>query len=216
MNIKYYLLNPAGNITILVETPVKENDRRFVASLLMKEEPSCEQVGFLSGNRLDMAGGEFCGNATRCTAFLTGSSEIICAGQKITCEGTAAYIPKNLSGIKHKIIEGEIENPEEYIKSIANGEATGLMFWNEKEQSLKPLVYVPSVDSMFWENSCASGTAALAEYLVKKYNKAIDMDIKEPGGIINIKSDPNSEYVRLDGSVILEKEGELCIPELNY
>ena len=216
MNIKYYLLNPAGNITIIVKTPVKENDRSFVADLLMKSEPRAEQVGFLEENILNMAGGEFCGNATRCASFLTGFKEIVCAGQAIKCECSAAFIPKDLQGIKHYIFEKEILNPEKEIKSNAKTEAIGFMFWDEKKSSLKPLVYVPNADTLFWENSCASGTAALGKYLSEKYNKLIDIDINEPGGVLHITTSPEDKYVRLDGEIILEKEGELCIPELNY
>jgi diaminopimelate epimerase len=38
----------------------------------MKKFPRVEQVGFLDRQKrkLEMAGGEFCGNATRCTAYL--------------------------------------------------------------------------------------------------------------------------------------------------
>lgn len=216
MNIKYYLLNPAGNITILTKTPVNENDRRFVADLLMKAEPTAEQVGFVDGNVLNMAGGEFCGNATRCASFITGFDEIICSGQSIKCEGSAAYIPKDVQGIQMHIFEEEIENPEEKIRSCVDEKATGFMFWNEKESKLKPLVYVRDADTLFWENSCASGTAALGKYLSEKYNKLIDIDVNEPGGVIHITTSPDVDYVKLDGDIILEKEGELCIPELNY
>lgn len=216
MNIKYNLLNPAGNMTIIVTTPVKENDRRFVADALMKAEPSSEQVGFLESNVLNMAGGEFCGNATRCASFISGCKEIVCAGQTIKCDGTAAYIPKALQGIEMHVFENEIADPENEIKKVPSDNAIGFMFWNEKESKLKPLVYVPGADTLFWENSCASGTAALGTYLAKKYNKAIDLDINEPGGVLHITTDPDDDFVKLDGEIILEKEGELCIPEQKF
>lgn len=215
MNVKYKVLDPAGNITVIVTTPVQEKDRRFAADLIMKTEKSAEQVGFLSGNTLDMAGGEFCGNATRCASFLTSEKEIICSGTKIKCEGTAAYIPKDLKGISHYIFENEIENPEERIKEISKGkDATGFMFWDEEKAFLKPLVYVPSIDTLFWEKSCASGTAALANYLCEK-NGSVNLDVKEPGGILHIETSKDSPFVKLDGKIVLLKEGEICIPELN-
>ena len=66
-------MNPTGNRTILVTTPVDKNDYQKVASELMQSEPTAEQVGFLDvtdkgGFRLSMAGGEFCGNATMSAA----------------------------------------------------------------------------------------------------------------------------------------------------
>ena len=216
MIINYKVLNPAGNITIIVTTPIDKKDRRFVADYLMDLEPNAEQVGFLTGNTLDMAGGEFCGNATRCANYLTGTNEIICSGIKVKCDGTAAFLPKDLKGITHYIFESVIDNPEEKVKELSKGtDATGLMFWNEKEQFLKPLVYVPTAGTLFWESSCASGTAALASYLSEKYGE-VDLDVKEPGGVLHIKTSKNDPFVKLDSEIVLLKTGEVCIPELNY
>ena len=65
--VRYRLFDPTGNITLLVETPVPVEEQPAVARALMEQEPSAEQVGFLTitDNRvcLRMAGGEFCGNA---------------------------------------------------------------------------------------------------------------------------------------------------------
>ena len=70
MKIKYYLMNPTGNITLLVETPVEKAAQSEIAVRLMELETTAEQVGFLSGNSLRMAGGEFCGNASMSAAAL--------------------------------------------------------------------------------------------------------------------------------------------------
>ena len=70
MKIEYYLMNPTGNITLIAVNPVDENFQLETAAKLMKLEPSAEQVGFLTGNRLRMAGGEFCGNASMSAAVL--------------------------------------------------------------------------------------------------------------------------------------------------
>ena len=76
-DISYYLMDPCKNVTILVETPLPEASFPFVAAELMKQEPLAEQVGFVAGegpgweegrHRLQMAGGEFCGNASMCAA----------------------------------------------------------------------------------------------------------------------------------------------------
>lgn len=78
--IKYHVMDPTGNITILVETPVEEASQPFIAAELMQREPDAEQVGFLTLSKqsaddrkfcdiaLRMAGGEFCGNATMSAA----------------------------------------------------------------------------------------------------------------------------------------------------
>ena len=46
--ISYVLMDPSGNRTILVETPVDVTEQPRIAEALMKEEPSAEQTGFLS------------------------------------------------------------------------------------------------------------------------------------------------------------------------
>ena len=65
---KYILANPSGNITALVTEPCSKSEYTSVADEIMKLEPAVEQVGFVydSGGLhcLDMAGGEFCGNAS--------------------------------------------------------------------------------------------------------------------------------------------------------
>ncbi|MCI9243442.1 MAG: hypothetical protein HFF43_08665 [Lawsonibacter sp.] len=69
--------NPAGNITLFVLDPVPIGGRAGLASRLMALPGSdVEQVGFVcppaSGcaGRMEMAGGEFCGNAARAFGML--------------------------------------------------------------------------------------------------------------------------------------------------
>ena len=72
MSIKYVTVDPTGNITCLVLSPVATADRSRVTARLMDR---CEQVGYLlparkpeTRARLEMMGGEFCGNASMGTA----------------------------------------------------------------------------------------------------------------------------------------------------
>ena len=73
MRIRYISANPAGNLTALVLSPVPAGERASLAARLMAACPEgFEQVGYvdeaslLTGlPRLDMMGGEFCGNAAR-------------------------------------------------------------------------------------------------------------------------------------------------------
>ena len=61
----------------------------------MSLNPLVEQVGFVSqrSNRLEMAGGEFCGNATRCAAFYY-------------LKGRPGKIKINVSGVRQKLSAG--------------------------------------------------------------------------------------------------------------
>lgn len=82
--ISYYMMDPTKNMTILVETPVPEASFPFVAEKLMEIEPSAEQVGFVRGggahHSLQMAGGEFCGNASMSAAVYYAMQEGISEG----------------------------------------------------------------------------------------------------------------------------------------
>lgn len=71
--LRFYKVSPGGNPTILVLDPVSHLERPKVANILMnRNHLQAEQVGFLNlavrPVRLDMMGGEFCGNACRATA----------------------------------------------------------------------------------------------------------------------------------------------------
>ncbi len=75
--MKIVQADPAGNITLLVLDPVEREERAAAASRLMADPQwGAEQVGFLcppqlgGEGRLEMAGGEFCGNAARAFGLL--------------------------------------------------------------------------------------------------------------------------------------------------
>ena len=78
MKLDVVRANPAGNITLYVLTPVAKEERGPLAEkLLAMGEFAAEQVGYrceaedgLDGH-MEMAGGEFCGNATRAYGMLT-------------------------------------------------------------------------------------------------------------------------------------------------
>jgi diaminopimelate epimerase len=77
--MKHHVLkfNPSGNTTILVLDPVERSLQPEIAARLMSEKGlAAEQVGFIEAAvrsdaafRLQMMGGEFCGNAARCAAM---------------------------------------------------------------------------------------------------------------------------------------------------
>lgn len=70
------VLDPAGNVTAIVCSGVPAAERaRVAAQILRLPELGIEQVAFLTAPRsggeirLEMMGGEFCGNALRCAGF---------------------------------------------------------------------------------------------------------------------------------------------------
>ena len=72
MEFNYKILNPGGNKTaIVIGNEYSKEERKEINDKILKDNPEVEQVGFISTdkNRLDMAGGEFCVNATRCAIW---------------------------------------------------------------------------------------------------------------------------------------------------
>ena len=107
MFVRFVKLNPSENITLLVLSPVPREKHRHAASKLMAMYPDAEQVGYLeppqnagSDARLQMMGGEFCGNASMATAAyiangrdnisldVSGAYKPVVCGIKNTVEGT--------------------------------------------------------------------------------------------------------------------------------
>lgn len=83
--LRFHKFSPGGNTTILVTDPVPAPLRAAVAAELMGEHHvHAEQVGFvtLAGvcPRIDMMGGEFCGNACRALAALLALKRVLHAG----------------------------------------------------------------------------------------------------------------------------------------
>lgn len=78
MKLNVRRANPAGNITLFVLDPVPSGNRAGLAARLMAlPGTDVEQVGYVcppvmgGAGRMEMAGGEFCGNATRAFGLLT-------------------------------------------------------------------------------------------------------------------------------------------------
>ena len=61
MNIKYYLADPAGNITALVISAVPKSNYKSVAKKIMQKHNDVEQVGFVTyANQSALAEGRLC------------------------------------------------------------------------------------------------------------------------------------------------------------
>lgn len=255
MNLEYIVADPTGNITLLVTTPVPERERAQAAARLMELEPAAEQAGFLRltelGVRLDMAGGEFCGNASLSAAAVYAREKGLSAGERVTVpvrvsgtpdpvtaviealgggtfsgtvdmpppvsagmrsftlDGREYFLPLLcFAGISHVIAPGEL--PRETAEAAARkwcadlaAPALGLMLLDEAEKRLRPLVYVPGADTIFWESSCASGTMAVGAWLSLRDGAPRSLGLSAPGGVLSIEADFEGEVFRLGGHVRL-------------
>lgn len=100
MRLRVVRADPAGNITLFVLDPVERAARPRVAELLMKrEEFAAEQVGFACtaregfDGRMEMAAGEFCGNAGRAYGMLLARQRGVTGKAHFTLEVSGADRP---------------------------------------------------------------------------------------------------------------------------
>ena len=92
--------------------------------------------------------------------------------KNITFPDGETYDVVYLQGISHIITDITDINFKNYyenkIKSYCdylNVESLGIIFYDKNRCSITPLVYVKNADTLYWENSCASGSIAVYEYL---------------------------------------------------
>lgn len=258
------IADPAGNITAFA-LPV--GDLRQSALRIMARYPDVEQVGFVyppeGGSqgrwRLEMAGGEFCGNAARSFGLyvaretgLQGKTTVDVAisgsAQPVTVtvdtgsgEAEAAMplptkmgpLPPGIAnyevvfdGITHIIVEGEwADAPESTLKLRfseiaapylgAKPPAFGVLFYDPDKHILRAAVCVPALETLVFERSCGSGSAALALYKAAgqpdgEYvpDGEFVFDVPQPGGVIRtrlLRAGGNITGLFIGGRVTLRK-----------
>ena len=234
-NLRYYIFDPTGNITALVESEVAIADQPAVASCIMEQHPDVEQVGFVTYAddaaaagvpvSLRMAGGEFCGNATMCAAALfairsglqggavpvrvsgaTAPLEVLLEQQAAGTFSAAVTMPPALGIEELKLADGMLPGSDSLDLPIVRMEGISHIiiepdsgFFGLKDDP----VLAETLDTMFWENSCASGSAAAGMYLAAKAGSPVDVTFDEPAGRLRAESDPATGKTVLHGSVIL-------------
>ncbi len=276
MRLNFVKMNPAGNTTIFIIDYLPRKFHQIIAGELMKHSSICaEQVGYIEKPdadsaliRLQMMGGEFCGNATRAlAAYLVdtnyaGVGEGIKHGQSVklpmevsgydgileatVCKkeqlnqlwaetiipsprqvllntlkinGQELIVPiVDLPGIKHVILKG-VKPAEsvywEILEQIGEPEALGIMFLDQDNHFMVPLVGVTAANSLVWESSCGSGTVATAAVLADESNKSINnLTIKQPGGEVTVDlkfEDNNFTDAKIKGPVEFVAEGHVIV-----
>lgn len=108
--------------------------------------------------------------------------------------GTTMRLPVViLPGISHVIVpastgRGTAESAVRSWCERLQCSALGLMLLDENMRTLTPLVYVPGSDTMFWERSCASGTAAAGAWLSEHKGGDVSISLLEPGGRLSVEA----------------------------
>ena len=275
--MKILIADPAKNITVFVLDPVESPPGRaaLARAILAEKSIGAEQVGFVVPGaafpntaagpglwRLEMAGGEFCGNAARSFGFyvamvlgLKGKTTLFVsvsgADGPVRVEVDAeksrasAEMPKPLAvktldyegralpvlifeGITH-IIAPDLEAKSETfyaIKSLAEREffspngllekalpsAVGVMFYDTASRFTRPAVYVRGVDSLVFESSCGSGSAALGVWLSRELCDGVaGCLLTQPGGVIETEVTKRAgeiSAISIGGEVILNEPRE--------
>lgn len=229
--IKYSIYKPAGNDTALVYgTNYTKEQKKKINDAIMEKHSNIEQVGFISNvnKELQMAGGEFCGNATRSAAYnflngaednteiLVNSKDVINAGvdnkknawceiplvkdkNVITKKDDGIYIVK-IKGIILVVLQDLVSkkylDTNHDLKQIGkqiiekykleNNSAVGVIFCEKDDKviKIKPVVWVKTIDTLFAETACGSGSIAvcMVEAFLKK--QSVLIDIVQPSGLI--------------------------------
>ena len=112
--------------------------------------------------------------------------------------------------IERKIAKKTAESLVRDWCRFLNADALGLMFLDLPAGRLTPLVYVPGADTLFWESSCASGTAAAGAWLASASRKPLTMSLRQPGGVLEITASPDGTLL-LKGTVSLVYEKTVSI-----
>ncbi|MGM0397303.1 MAG: diaminopimelate epimerase [Bacillota bacterium] len=278
MILHYVKVNPAQNMTVFILDQVPRKDHARISRKLMGyDSVHAEQVGFIEKTilpdktetlRLQMMGGEFCGNASRSFAsymVLTGYPSIEMSGndyvvpievsgleKNVEClvtplDGRNHFrsriqmpLPKNVGaqefvvqgetiqtirvdfyGITHFVVDQDnVRSNLEFfniVKSVMdqeNYEAFGVMFYSFEDRNVTPLVYVRDTDTICWEKSCASGTAALGVCLSYLDDINTKEDIQQPGGVLHIQvdwEDGKARSIHLDGEIEIVSEGTVYV-----
>ena len=221
---EYEILNPSGNITALVTKDVQREKYKEIANEIMANDPNIEQVVFLkkysnSIFRLEMAGLEFCGNASRAFAcFLVKERYINAEKFEISVTGYDGLIecdveirgkdyfstidlkflkPINdfienktlnnqeisvvhLPGISHIFLDQKkfrfdedscLKEAKKIIQqlNLTQLPAVGVIWFSDNQ--INPVVYVKDIDSLFYEDSCGSGSISYGIYHVYLKNR---------------------------------------------
>ena len=79
---------------------------------------------------------------------------------------------------------------------------------------MRPLVYVRDTDTLVWENSCASGTCAVAAARALAQNASLRLELFQPGGSLTAKAELQAGGLTaliLDGPVTFPRSGTLLL-----
>lgn len=107
--------------------------------------------------------------------------------QKVSLAGIDHYVyfTLNLDTVDKQQLFRSLQRE---ISRYPETEAYGLMLVEIGTFRMVPAVYVTATGTLYWENSCGSGSAAVAAAMAKRQGRSIAATLLEPGGKINIEA----------------------------
>ena len=208
MTVDYLKFSPTGNITVLVTTPVPRSRQPETAAILLRPEAvGGEQVGFIEpasdprcAARLQMMGGEFCGNAAMSVgAMLARDAKLAGGGEMallLEVSGSAVPVPCRIRR-DGDAWTGTVDMPVPMsIKAIEIDTDGGPL--------RAPLVRMPGIAHLILPASAMLGEAELRRRL-PEWNRAISADAL--GALIWREADTSIDplvYVPSAGTLVRE------------
>lgn len=273
MLLRFVKASASGNTTVLILDPVPRDDYMRVSREVMRNcSVGAEQVGFIrkgtTGTRMDMMGGEFCGNASRSFAAwlalankddsglknlkevkkqidieVSGHNGTLIAhignlGTQNKCyvsismplpqriiHGTDDFLGEHsitvFEGISHLVLwdrnskKGDLQYAKAFLEAHgADASSFGIMYYQRKTGFMRPLVFIDTIGTLVWENSCGSGSCALAAAIAdKKKASVLAMAIPQPGGnlTVDVSWKGSIENIVLSGIIEITAIGTIYI-----
>jgi hypothetical protein len=175
--MKYRVVNTAGQNTAIITTPTKSSELPMLAKKIMLTNRDIDQVGYLSGNRFTMMGGELSINGTLAAASLVQGGNLINGYQfyklddMITVSFPKTIVRMRLSqlvifnGISYLLIPAGVSQKKVTFlqKIVLNlltliNPASGIIYYTGAQ--IIPLIYVRATNTYVWEAACGSGSVA--------------------------------------------------------
>lgn len=186
-------IDPAGNVTAIVRSQVDKEERVELSKKILQKEKA-EQVAFevapiMGGDcRIEMMGGEFCGNATRGYAYLI-ASEKYSGGRhvvKVEISGYDRPVVCNVdldAGVAYAMMPLPLGIEEIYL-----------------ENATRPVIHMPGIDHVIMEGCEAD------EELAEAVLRAMGKWKPDACGIMFLNGDEVTPvvYVRSTESLVFE------------
>ncbi|RJQ24834.1 hypothetical protein C4577_06850 [Candidatus Parcubacteria bacterium] len=121
---EFSIIRPGGNDTLLIKGIVKKSLRKPLNNLAISLLPNIEQVGFYEYDqksdtaRLEMAGGEFCGNALRSLAYIILNGKV--GEKKLKASGTNILLKAGIKKDKTAYAQMPIFKNLNCVKKVSN------------------------------------------------------------------------------------------------